>query len=80
MRRRSSLARAAYIVLRIPYVLLTSTTAAIGVKRGPRTRAVAARRYDGSIAKVHREVDARSSPHRWARIPPFKVWWPCARP
>ncbi len=37
--------------------------------RGPRSWAVAVRRYDGSIAVQHRAVESFASRHRWARLP-----------
>lgn len=37
--------------------------------RGPHSWAVAVRRYDGSIAVQHRELESFASRHRWARVP-----------
>jgi uncharacterized protein YqhQ len=76
-RRRGSLARLGWISVRTPYVLLMAPTAAIGgqavmegvMMRGPHTWAVAVRRYDGTIAEVHRELVSFGSRHRWARFP-----------
>lgn len=37
--------------------------------RGPHSWAVAVRRYDGSIAVQHRELESFASRHAWARVP-----------
>ncbi len=76
-RRRSPWERVAWIAARTPAVLLMAPSAAVGgqavmdgvMMRGPHSWAVAVRRYDGSIAVQHRELESFASRHRWARIP-----------
>lgn len=77
LRRRSIPARIAFVAARTPHVLLMSQSISVGgqavmegvMMRGPHTWAVAVRRYDGSIAEVHRELNSFGTKHRWARIP-----------
>jgi uncharacterized protein YqhQ len=67
----------AWIAARTPAVLLMAPSAAVGgqavmdgvMMRGPHSWAVAVRRYDGSIAVQHRELESFASRHGWARIP-----------
>ncbi|MCW2920367.1 MAG: hypothetical protein JWL76_241 [Thermoleophilia bacterium] len=76
-RRRPTWERAGWILARTPGVLLMAPSAAVGgqavmdgvMMRGPHSWAVAVRRYDGSIAVQHRELESFASRHRWARIP-----------
>lgn len=76
-RRRTRLRRAAWVMARVPRVLVMGPTAAVGgqavmegvMMRGPHSWAVAVRRHDGSIGVQHREIQSFASRHRWARIP-----------
>ncbi|MCW2956044.1 MAG: metal-dependent enzyme [Thermoleophilia bacterium] len=75
-RRRGVAARIAWLLPRVPRVLLMAPTSVGGqavmdgvMMRGPHSWAVAVRLHDGSIAVKHRELNSYAATRRWARIP-----------